>query len=180
MGTNFYKDGRTKEILSDKTLRKLYYSWIGIRRRANGKCFNDNDRHKHVYLNITVADEWQDWNTYKNWALENCRWVTIADNNRNKIKTKLYLFEGKKLTLGQIADIKNINASLLYARVIRYGWSLEKAISLEKNHFAKEKQKKTKERNTLMINDYKSGITIKELAKKYNMSERNVYDCIKQ
>ena len=200
MGTNFYKDGRTKEILSNETLRKLYYSWVGIRRRANGKCFKDDDRHKRVYLNVTVANEWQDWNVYKNWALqngykkglsidridnskgynpENCRWVTRADNNRNKIKTKLYDFNGKKMTLGQIADIKGINKNILYTRVIQYGWGLEKAINVEKNHFIKEKQEKTKERNSIMIKEYTNGAAIKELAKKYNMSERNVYDCIK-
>ena len=152
-GRNWFKDGRTKEILSGPTLQKLYYSWVGIRRRINGKCFNENDRHKHVYKNITVAEEWNDWNVYKNWALEhgykagltidridnnkgycpeNCRWVSRAENNRNKKNTKFYEYNGELLTLGQIAEINNIDKQRFYNRVLNLGWTIEESIATPK------------------------------------------------
>lgn len=152
-GRNFMKDGRTKEIMSNITLRKLYYSWIGIRRREYGRCFSTQDRHKHIYSNITVAKEWQDWNIYKDWALrngykaglsidridnskgyspENCRWVTLAENNRNRKNTKHYEYKGEMLTLGQIAEINNIKRCRFYNRVLNLGWSIEDAIKTPK------------------------------------------------
>lgn len=152
-GKNLFKDGRTKQIKSDETLRKLYMSWVSIRRRQNGRCFSENDRHKKIYTNIYVCEEWNEWNNYKNWALkngykvglsidridnkkgycpENCRWVSIADNNRNRRNVKHYMYNGKLLTLGQIANINNINRIRLYARVEKYGWTLEDAIQKPK------------------------------------------------
>lgn len=197
MGMNFYKDGRTKQILSDETLRKLYYSWVGIRRRAGGKCFSEGDRHKKVYQNINVCESWNDWNNYKDWALkngykkglsidridnmkgynpENCRWVTTAENNRNKKNTKKFMYNGQLLTLGQIAQINNVDKNMLYARVINYGWDLDKALIYKRFQSVKNKNI---DRNRNMLKDFNNGMTIKDLAVKYNMCERNVYDCIK-
>lgn len=152
-GRNWFKDGRTKEISGNSMLQKLYYSWIGIRRREYGACFSSENRHKHIYANVTVAKEWQDWNIYKKWALangykeglsidridnskgycpENCRWVTIADNNRNRKNTRFYEYKGQKLTLGQIAEINNVNRCCLRNRVVNLGWSIEDAIKTPK------------------------------------------------
>lgn len=197
-GRNFFKDGRTKEIMSNPALKKLYYSWIGIRRRAHGHCFAITDRHKHIYKNIDVTPEWHDWNKYKEWALkngykegltidridnnkgyspQNCRWVTIQENNRNKTTIKKYKYNDQELTLGQIAELNKINKQMFSNRVAHLGWPIEKAIKYTKG--TSEKQENNKERNKNMQKDYENGLTVKQIAAKYDMGERNVYSCIK-
>ena len=112
----------------------------------------------------------------KGYSPENCRWVTIAENNRNKKNTKKFMYNGHLLTLGQIAKINNVDKNMLYARVVNYGWNLDKAIKYKRFQSVKNKNV---DRNRNMLKDFNNGMTIKDLAVKYNMGERNVYDCIK-
>lgn len=182
----------------DKDLKKLYCSWVGIRRRANGKCFDENDRHKHIYANITVDKDWEKWENYKDWALsngwkpgltidridndkgyspENCRWVTIAENNRNKKNVKKYLYCGELLTLGQIAERNNVDRACFCNRVRNLGWSIEKALKYKTGDC--DWKEKNRVRNQNMKKDYDSGMSVKEISKKYKIGERHVYTCLK-
>lgn len=85
---------------------KLYSVWFDIKRRCN---YPDNKSYKYYGARgIKMCPEWEnDYSAFKKWALENgyeegltidrkdndkgyspdnCRWVTRADNNRNKRK----------------------------------------------------------------------------------------------
>lgn len=147
-----YKDGRTKILSRNKEEKRLYQTWIGIRRRAGGNRFkkNPDDRHAKIYSHLTVTPEWNDWLIFYNWAKnngwqpgltidridnkkgyypENCRWISRAENNRNRQCVNKYEHNGQLLTLPQIAAIYNIPRERMYNRVVKYGYSIEDAIT---------------------------------------------------
>lgn len=148
-----YKDGRTKWLSEHPAERKLYQIWIGIRRRAGGNRFkrDTQDRHAKTYCVLTVAEEWNDWLVFYEWAInngwkegltidridnnkgyspKNCRWISLAENNRNRRCVKKYMYNGELLTLPQIAEINNIPKDRLYNRVVNYGYSVEDAVNI--------------------------------------------------
>lgn len=182
----------------DVKLKKLYYSWVGIRRREKGRCFKDGDRHKKIYENVVVDDEWKTWENYKKWALENgyqeglsidridndkgyspenCRWVSVAENNRNKKSVKKYEYCGEMLTLGQIAERNNVDRVCFCNRVRKLGWSIEKALKYKVGDC--DWKEKNRVRNQNMKKDYDSGMSVKEISKKYKIGERCVYTYLK-
>lgn len=151
-GNPAYKDGRTKDLAKDIDRKRLYYTWIGIRRRARAKCFNTRplDRHKRIYENVDVCDEWNDWLVFEKWAIENgwkpgltidridcngdycpqnCRWISREDNNRNRRCVRKYRYNGEELTLGQIARLTGVPEDRLYNRVVNYGYTIEDAVN---------------------------------------------------
>lgn len=93
-----------------ETNTRLHNLWCTIRERCN----NPNGSEHHIYHDrgISICDEWNDYLTFKRWALENgydpdakrgvttidridnekgyspenCRFVTLAENIRNKRK----------------------------------------------------------------------------------------------
>ena len=148
-----YKDGRMKWLKNHPKEKRLYQIWIGIRRRAGGNRFkNDkNDRHAKIYSHLTVAPEWNDWLKFYDWAKnngwqpgltidrinnekgyypDNCRWVSRAENNRNRRCVRKYLYKGDLLTFGQISKLTGIPEGRLYNRVINYGYSINDAINI--------------------------------------------------
>ena len=147
-----YKDGRTKWFLSHIDEKRLYQTWIGIRRRAGGNRYKNNmeDRHVKIYKDLKVAEEWKDWLVFYEWAKnngwkpgltidridntkgyfpDNCRWVSRAENNRNRRCVRKFLYNSELLTLSQIAERTGSLESRLYNRIIHYGYSLEDAIN---------------------------------------------------
>lgn len=85
---------------------RLYSIWIGM----HSRCGNPNNKDFIIYggRGITVCSEWSEFlpfyewsishgyeddltidriDNYKGYSPSNCRWVTRADNNRNKRKT---------------------------------------------------------------------------------------------
>ena len=99
---------RTHGFASHKHYDKLYHTWIAIKYR----CYNPNSKdYKHYGARgITICDEWKnDFMVFREWCLNNgfannltidrinvngnyepsnCRWTTIAEQNRNKTTTK--------------------------------------------------------------------------------------------
>lgn len=66
-------------------------------------------------------------NNDDNYSPLNCRWATKSEQNKNKSDT---IIIGKNKNLKQIAKDSNIKYITLYARIKRYGYSLQKALSL--------------------------------------------------
>jgi hypothetical protein len=93
---------------SHKKYDKLYHTWNGIKYR----CYNEKSKdYKHYGgRGITVCEAWlNDFLTFRDWAIangytdeltidridvngnyepSNCRWITVAEQNRNKTTTK--------------------------------------------------------------------------------------------
>ena len=120
------------------TKTRLYRIWSGIKTR----CENESDESYHRYgeRGIDVCSEWESFETFRDWALdngyednltidridnnlgyypENCRWadrVTQQNNKRNNIYVE---YEGERHTIGVWARILDIKYSTLYRRVKR-------------------------------------------------------------
>lgn len=98
----------THGYASHKTYDKLYHTWTGIKYR----CYNKKSKDFPHYggRGIQVCEEWRnDFIAFREWALShgyekdltidrinvdgnyepsNCRWATVAEQNRNKTTTK--------------------------------------------------------------------------------------------
>lgn len=65
----------------------------------------------------------------KGYYPENCRWATIAEQNRNKSSVRKYYYQGKSLTIPEIAKLSGLKAPTVYARLVRYGWSVTRCVN---------------------------------------------------
>lgn len=115
---------------------RLYFIWQNMKKRCN----NPSDSHYPNYggRGITVCKEWNDdFTIFSDWAIasgytedltidridnsngyspDNCRWITKADQNRNKRNSILIEHEGKTKTLSQWAKEKGIHKNTLIYR----------------------------------------------------------------
>lgn len=127
---------------------RLYKIWRGIKER----CTKPNDQHHKNYYDrgIKVCPEWMQFKPFMEWALshgyednltidridvngnyepDNCRWATNKQQQNNKRNNVKYNYYGEQLTLSEIADRCNIKYGTLEARILRYNYTLEEAIS---------------------------------------------------
>lgn len=120
-----------------KNHHPLYTVWDSIIQR----CTNPNTQYYYLYggRGITICNEWRnDFMSFYRWAIangykkgkqidridnnagyfpENCRWVTAAENARNRRDNVLVEFCGKIMVLQDVANITGINRSTLYYRL---------------------------------------------------------------
>lgn len=99
---------RKHGFASHKVYDKLYHTWNAMK----GRCYNPNSKDFPHYgaRGIRICDEWlSDFNAFREWSLnhgfsndltidrinvnegyspQNCRWTTVAEQNRNKTTTK--------------------------------------------------------------------------------------------
>lgn len=144
---------------------RLYTMFLGIKAR----CYNQKNISYKWYggKGIKICNEWlDDFKSFYDWAISNgydeslprgvqtldridgnkdyepsnCRWITLAEQQRNKEHLKRYSYNGETHLLCEWSEILGINFSLLRSRVCDYGWTLEEAV--ENKKYAKVKLKK--------------------------------------
>lgn len=133
-----------------KRQSRLYIIWKNIKQR----CYNKN-RKDYIYYGargIAVCDKWKDdfmafyeWamnNGYddnltidridvnSNYSSDNCRWVDMKQQNRNKRNIKQYTINGETHCLSEWCDILCLNYGTVKCR-LSYNWSIEKALELK-------------------------------------------------
>lgn len=139
---------------------RLYHVWNDMKQRCN----NPNNS-KYIWYGakgITVCDEWRDYLSFKKWAYENgyddkaprggctldridveknycphnCRWISMADQNRNKSYHRYVEYRGEKYTVTQLADKVGMNKDTLVYR-LNANWSVEDAINkpINRKHY---------------------------------------------
>ncbi len=59
----------------------------------------------------------------------NCHWTTRKANGRNKRNNRILEFEGRTMTLTEWAEEKNMDMQRLWDRIVRYEWSVERALT---------------------------------------------------
>lgn len=145
------KPGNRNNVIHGKSGTRLYRIWKSMRSR----CMDKNmDAYKNYGARgISICKEWDDFNNFYNWAYSNgydenaeymkctldridndgnyepsnCRFVDWKEQSRNKRTNRKFLFKGKMTTLPEIADETGLARDLLYDRIIRRNWSVEKA-----------------------------------------------------
>jgi len=124
----------------------IYKKWEGMKRRCLNP--NDNSYRSHGAKGITVCDEWMDFRNFyrdmapsfkvglsldridgtKGYSKDNCRWATLLEQARNKKNVRIFDYKGNKMTFGELAELSGVKHRTLYNRIVRYGWSVEKAV----------------------------------------------------
>lgn len=64
-----------------------------------------------------------------NYTPSNCRWATKTQQSNNMSNNLIFTYRGKTLTLTEISREAGVPYFRLHRRVIRSGWSLDRAIS---------------------------------------------------
>jgi hypothetical protein len=116
-----------------------------------GRCFNPHNPAFADYggRGITVCEEWLVFDNFRNWAVsngyqenaekwhctldridvnkgyspDNCRWVNMKTQGRNKRNNVTVDYDGRKCTLSELAEITGVKYQTLYARLTRQGKS---------------------------------------------------------
>lgn len=124
-----------------KHATRTYRIWAGIKRRAS---FGGDYFDKGIF----VCTEWLEFenfyndmgdapdgcsidriDNYKGYSKDNCRWATNAQQARNKRSNINIQYQGRTMCLADWAIESGINEDTLYARLVRYKWPLEKAMT---------------------------------------------------
>lgn len=125
-----------------------YRTWLHIKHR----CLNPANKRWDRYggRGITVCDRWKD--SFENflgdmglrpspdhqieridndgdYTPENCTWATRADQARNRRRTRLVTWDGRTMCLKDWAAELGIRYRTLHARIVDYGWSVERAFT---------------------------------------------------
>jgi len=64
-----------------------------------------------------------------NYCKENCRWADVKTQNNNKKSVRKYEYSGQLKTLSEWASLYGLSRGTLYDRVVRYGYSIEDALT---------------------------------------------------
>lgn len=139
-----YKHGHTNE--------RLYKIWTSIKTR----CHNERSKGFCDYggRGIKMCDEWNDYESFRTWAFangydelaergvttidridvngnycpENCRFISIAEQNRNKRTVRKFEYNGNIYTIPGFANKIGMSRSALYDRFYRGNWDVDKVI----------------------------------------------------
>lgn len=122
------------------------HAWAAMK----GRCTNPNHPNYRYYggRGITICDRWM--NSFKafcedmgprppnhtldridndgNYCPENCRWATKETQQRNSRNARMVEYEGREVSVIELAEILNMNWGTLYNRIAK-GWSMDEIIA---------------------------------------------------
>lgn len=128
----------------------LYKSWRHMLQRCGE---HSDELHKRCYWDrgITVCDEWREYAAFATWARangyedglsierkdvtkgyspDNCTWIPLKEQTRNRSNTVWVEVDGKKLTLKEAAVAAGVPYKVVHKRWRYRGWSLEDALRI--------------------------------------------------
>lgn len=127
---------------------RLHHIWTGMKQRCadNGV----KDYQNYGGRGITVCQEWRDsFEAFRDWSLangyrddltidrinvnggyepENCRWITMEQQQRNRTNSRFLTFNGETHTLAEWAEITGIRWGTIKAR-LNSGWTTERTLT---------------------------------------------------
>lgn len=131
--------------------RRLYGIYNGVKRR----CFNKKESRFKDYggRGITMCEEWLNsengFDKFVDWALshgytdgltlerknvdgdycpENCEWITIVDQAKNKRDTLWVDYKGEHIRLLELCEREGVKYDTVHNRIYKQGWTVERAI----------------------------------------------------
>lgn len=133
---------------------RLYAVWTNIK----GRCYTITDDAYELYggRGIKMCDEWHyDYGSFREWALnngydetahshqctldridpngnycpENCRWADPEVQQNNKRTNFIIEYCGEERTLAQWSKILDVDMIVLWSRLRKYKWTVEKAFT---------------------------------------------------
>lgn len=112
---------------------RLYNIWAGMKKR----CYSPNNHKYKDYgaRGIKMCNEWlKDYTVFRDWAMANgytdgttidridnngnyepgnCRWITVAEQQKNRRNTRLYIMNGQLLTIPELARLKGMSPAVI-------------------------------------------------------------------
>lgn len=130
--------------------KPLYAVWQTMKQR----CDNSNNPKYQWYgaKGVTYCEEWKSIEKFYEWCLSNgyaegltldridsngnyepnnCRFISISEQQNNKTSTHFIEYEGEVHTLTQWSELLQIPRSTLSNRINALGWSIERAFGKE-------------------------------------------------
>lgn len=125
---------------------RIYKIWEGMRERCNRE--NHVRYDKYGGRGIKVRDEWNDYLPFAKWAInngyskelsldridndkgyspDNCRWVTMNEQQNNRSNNRIVEYDGIKYTLSELARMGGMNKTTLRER-LNSNWSVKDAV----------------------------------------------------
>lgn len=126
---------------------RLYQTWASMHARCRSPSFHARDR--YAARGIVVCPDWDRFEPFRDWAIangyadgltidridndrgycpSNCRFITVADQQRNKGNHRLLSFRGETFALYEWSARLGISAQTLHNRLTR-GWTVERTLS---------------------------------------------------
>lgn len=136
---------KPRKTYKNDRLRRIFHS-------MKSRCYDSNSKDYKWYgaKGVKIYDQWLvNFHTFFDWAWdngyndiltidridptgdycpENCRWVTMEEQQNNRRNNVKYDFNGNLMTLSQIAKKININCNTLRSR-LRSGMSFEECVT---------------------------------------------------
>lgn len=130
-----------------QTHSRLYSIWSGMKTRCNNE--NEKIYKRYGALGVTVCEEWKRFEPFYEWAMnngytdrltldrkdndkgyspDNCRWVTMKEQENNRRNNRLLTYNGETKTISQWANDTGIKYTTLYRRITN-GWTAESALT---------------------------------------------------
>lgn len=130
------------------TKTRLYQVWCNMRRRCEDS--KSSQYKDYGGRGITVCEGWHDFAQFQTWALSNgytdnltierkdvdgdyepnnCTWISKKDQANNRRSCVVYEYKGEKHNLMQWCNIYNLPYDTVRTRLVRAGWSFDKAIT---------------------------------------------------
>ncbi len=125
---------------------RLYAIWHGMKQRTQEK--TNKAYEKYGGRGIKLCEEWNDFNKFEKWALENgymhsltldrkdndgdycpqnCRWTTYKTQANNRSNNVVIEYNGETKTVSQWAEEKGLRSDTLRSRLNR-GWDITNAL----------------------------------------------------
>ena len=136
-----------RNLKHGKTGTRLYRIWLNMKTRCNNP--KTIEFKNYGGRGIKVCHEWQDFEQFYVWAIENkyndkltldrinnngnyepnnCRWATPKQQARNMQTNRVIEFKGKKYCFIELVEKLNLTRSALWYRLNK-NWSEEKIIN---------------------------------------------------
>ena len=129
-----------------KEVAAEYGIWRGIKQRAGTQTGKNATSYRHVQMDPTWRESFDRFyidmgpRPSKNHSIEridcskgyepsNCIWATSEVQANNRSTNHVIEFNGESLTIAQWAKRTGIKKHTIHARVTRYGWSIEDALT---------------------------------------------------
>lgn len=165
---NRFLSDDTKKKISEKnkthgeSATRLYKIWRGMKVR----CYLKTDQHYPDYgaRGIVMCDEWSNsYESFRDWAYingyqenltidrvdvdgnyepSNCRWATVKEQANNKRDTIYLTYDGERKSLCEWASEIGMKEGTLRARVERYSYTDEEALTRKLESFRNKPRKK--------------------------------------
>lgn len=138
-----------RQLFPGRNIRQtpLYRMWVNMTNR----CLRPNvPKYKNYGARgITVCEDWRTAKGFIQWAEshgyapgltierkdvngnycpENCTFIPMRDQSRNKTDSHYITFRGKRVTITEAAHELGFSPDVLFDRINRYGWSEKRAV----------------------------------------------------